>query len=80
MYISGEHHRNNENMDYFYQLEIWKGNINGALRVARQRDELTDWLVAMAPMGKAFPYKLYKLICWFVLLGLSPTNTVMVIW
>jgi gem associated protein 5 len=39
-------------MDYFYQLEIWKGNINGALRVARQRDELTDWLVAMAPMGK----------------------------
>ncbi|XP_053399556.1 gem-associated protein 5-like [Mercenaria mercenaria] len=49
--VEGEHHRNNENMDYFYQLEIWKGNINGALRVARQRDELSDWLVAMAPMA-----------------------------
>lgn len=50
--FSGEHHRNNENMDYFYQLEVWKGNIGGALRVARQRDELSDWLVAMAPMGR----------------------------
>lgn len=49
---SGEYHRSHENMDYFYQLEVWKGNINGALRVARQRDELSDWLVAMAPMGK----------------------------
>jgi len=39
-------------MDYFYQLEVWKGNISGALRVARQRDELSDWLVAMAPMGE----------------------------
>ena len=39
-------------MDYFYQLEIWKGNISGALRIAREREELSDWLVAMAPMGK----------------------------
>ena len=39
-------------MEYYYQLEIWKGNINGVLRVARQREELSDWLVAMAPMGE----------------------------
>lgn len=39
-------------MDYFYQLEIWKGNITGALRIAREREELSDWLVAMAPMGR----------------------------
>ena len=48
----GQHHRNHENMEYYYQLEIWKGNINGVLRVARQREELSDWLVAMAPMGE----------------------------
>ena len=40
-------------MEYYYQLEIWKGNINGVLRVARQREELSDWLVAMAPMGES---------------------------
>jgi hypothetical protein len=49
--ISGQYHRENDNMDYFYQLEIWKGNISGALRIAREREELSDWLVAMAPMG-----------------------------
>ncbi|XP_060078827.1 uncharacterized protein LOC132558299 [Ylistrum balloti] len=38
-------------MDYYYQLEIWKGNINGALRLAREREELSDWLVSMAPMA-----------------------------
>ncbi|KAL4230770.1 Gem-associated protein 5 [Mactra antiquata] len=47
-------------MDYFYQLEIWKGNINGALRVAKQRDELSDWLVAMAPMAS---YDTWTSVC-----------------
>ncbi|KAK3580429.1 hypothetical protein CHS0354_035471 [Potamilus streckersoni] len=51
LHLEGEYHRNNDNMEYYYQLEIWKGNINGALRVARQREELSDWLVAMAPMA-----------------------------
>ena len=46
-------------MDYYYQLEIWKGNINGALRLAREREELSDWLVAMAPMGK-FKFEIMK--------------------
>ncbi|CAG2198260.1 GEMIN5 [Mytilus edulis] len=49
--FSGQYHRENDNMDYFYQLEIWKGNITGALRIAREREELSDWLVAMAPMA-----------------------------
>ncbi|KAJ8298184.1 hypothetical protein KUTeg_024715 [Tegillarca granosa] len=48
---NGQYHRDHDNMDYFYQLEIWKGNINGALRLAREREELSDWLVAMAPMA-----------------------------
>ncbi|XP_069129450.1 gem-associated protein 5-like isoform X2 [Argopecten irradians] len=47
----GQHHRDHDNMDYYYQLEIWKGNINGALRLAREREELSDWLVSMAPMA-----------------------------
>lgn len=49
--LTGQNHKDNDNMDYYYQLEIWKGNINGVLRQARERDELSDWLVAMAPMG-----------------------------
>ncbi|XP_076070667.1 gem-associated protein 5-like isoform X2 [Mytilus galloprovincialis] len=49
--LEGQYHRENDNMDYFYQLEIWKGNITGALRIAREREELSDWLVAMAPMA-----------------------------
>ena len=32
-------------------MEIWKGNINKALNNAKERDELSDWLVAMAPLG-----------------------------
>lgn len=51
--LTGLNHKDNDNMDYYYQLEIWKGNINGVLRQAREREELSDWLVAMAPMGKS---------------------------
>lgn len=51
--LTGLSHKDNDNMDYYYQLEIWKGNINGVLRQAREREELSDWLVAMAPMGKS---------------------------
>ncbi|XP_055958734.1 gem-associated protein 5 isoform X1 [Patella vulgata] len=47
----GEYHQKNDNMDYFLQMEIWKGNIRGALQIAREKDELSDWLVAMAPLG-----------------------------
>lgn len=51
MTLEGLSHKDNDNMDYYYQLEIWKGNINGVLRQAREREELSDWLVAMAPMA-----------------------------
>ncbi|XP_041357872.1 gem-associated protein 5-like [Gigantopelta aegis] len=47
----GKHHLNHDNMDYYLHLEIWKGNIGGALQVARDREELSDWLVAMAPLA-----------------------------
>ncbi|XP_064609337.1 gem-associated protein 5-like [Liolophura sinensis] len=47
----GQHHLDHDNMDYYLQLEIWKGNIRGALKFAREREELSDWLVAMAPMA-----------------------------
>lgn len=51
-FIIGQFHRDHDNMEYYLQLEIWKGNISGVLRLAREQEELSDWLVAMAPMGE----------------------------
>ncbi|KAK6976015.1 Gem-associated protein 5 [Biomphalaria glabrata] len=38
-------------MEYHLQLELWRGNIAGAVQIARQRNELSDWIVAMAPLA-----------------------------
>ncbi|XP_005111524.2 uncharacterized protein LOC101862229 [Aplysia californica] len=38
-------------MDYHLQLELWRGNVAGAVQIARQRNELSDWIVAMAPQA-----------------------------
>ncbi|ESO89427.1 hypothetical protein LOTGIDRAFT_165023 [Lottia gigantea] len=56
----GEYHEKNENMEYYLQMEIWKGNIRGALQIARERDELSDWLVSMAPLGS---YEMWLTAC-----------------
>ncbi|CAG5129907.1 unnamed protein product, partial [Candidula unifasciata] len=38
-------------MEYHLQLELWRGNVAGALQIARQRNELSDWIVSMAPLA-----------------------------
>lgn len=47
----GQFHLEHDNMEYHLHMEIWKGNINKALNNAKERDELSDWLVAMAPLA-----------------------------
>ncbi|BFZ14739.1 hypothetical protein BsWGS_17778 [Bradybaena similaris] len=36
-------------MELHLQLEIWRGNVAGAVQIARQQNELSDWIVAIAP-------------------------------
>lgn len=52
MGFTGDNHANGDNLDYALQLEIWKGNVAGALRMAAEREQLTDWLVSLAAAGK----------------------------
>lgn len=47
----GEHHKDGGNLDYQLELEIWKGNLSGALQMATNKKQLTDWLVALSPLG-----------------------------
>nr|XP_006819751.1 PREDICTED: gem-associated protein 5-like [Saccoglossus kowalevskii] len=47
----GDYHLEQGNIDNFIQLEIWKGNIGRALQVAKDKGQLNDWLVSMAPLG-----------------------------
>ncbi|CAE1267507.1 GEMIN5 [Acanthosepion pharaonis] len=51
MSSSCQFHLEHDNMEYHLHMEIWKGNINKALNNAKERDELSDWLVAMAPLA-----------------------------
>ncbi|CAH1274597.1 GEMIN5 [Branchiostoma lanceolatum] len=44
-------HLENGHLDHSLQLAIWKGDIVGALQMASQHGQLTDWLVAMAPLA-----------------------------
>eukprot|EP00058_Branchiostoma_floridae_P018127 XP_002603616.1 hypothetical protein BRAFLDRAFT_93160 [Branchiostoma floridae] len=44
-------HLQNGHLDHSLQLAIWRGDIVGALQMARQHGQLTDWLVAMAPLA-----------------------------
>ncbi|KAK7097810.1 uncharacterized protein [Littorina saxatilis] len=38
-------------MEYALQMEIWKGNISGAIQIARERAKLSDWIVSLAPLA-----------------------------
>ncbi|GAB1608844.1 uncharacterized protein LOC115218449 isoform X2 [Argonauta hians] len=49
--IEGVCHKDHDNMEYHLHMEIWKGNISSALSWAKDRQQLTDWLVAMAPLA-----------------------------
>lgn len=44
-------HLGDAKMDYHLHLEMWRGNVAGAIQLAMQRHELSDWIVAMAPMA-----------------------------
>ncbi|CAI9731711.1 Hypothetical predicted protein [Octopus vulgaris] len=49
--ITCQSHIDHDNMEYHLHMEIWKGNITTALTWAKEREELSDWLVAMAPLA-----------------------------
>ncbi|GFN76524.1 gem-associated protein 5 [Plakobranchus ocellatus] len=44
-------HASDGKMDYHLHLEMWRGNVVGAVQLAQQRNELSDWIVAMSPMA-----------------------------
>lgn len=48
---AGQHHKESGNLDYKLQLEIWKGNLGGALETAVNSKQLTEWLVSLSPLG-----------------------------
>ncbi|XP_022241513.1 gem-associated protein 5-like isoform X2 [Limulus polyphemus] len=47
----GVKHRENGNLDLALQQELWIGNVGPALREAAEKRQLSDWLVALAPLG-----------------------------
>lgn len=47
----------NGHPELFHQLMLWKGDLKGVLQTAAERGELTDNLVAMAPVGMFFTTK-----------------------
>ncbi|XP_008070938.1 gem-associated protein 5 isoform X2 [Carlito syrichta] len=51
MEIEGKGHLENGHPELFHQLMLWKGDLKGVLQTAAERGELTDNLVAMAPVA-----------------------------
>ncbi|EDO28531.1 predicted protein, partial [Nematostella vectensis] len=51
LFTEGQHHADNSNMEYQLQLEMWKGNLAGALEMASKKKGLSDWLVALSPLA-----------------------------
>nr|XP_017526261.2 gem-associated protein 5 isoform X1 [Manis javanica] len=49
--VEGKGHLENGHPDLFHQLMLWKGDLKGVLQTAAERGELTDNLVAMAPVA-----------------------------
>ncbi|KAM5299988.1 gem-associated protein 5 isoform 2-T2 [Ctenodactylus gundi] len=47
----GKSHLENGHPELFHQLMLWKGDLKGVLQMAAERGELTDSLVAMAPVA-----------------------------
>ena len=46
-------------MEYALQMELWKGNISGAIQLARERAQLSDWIVSLAPLGQFEGFSLF---------------------
>lgn len=53
----GKGHLENGHPELYHQLMLWKGDLKGVLQTAAERGELTDNLVAMAPVGMFFSTK-----------------------
>ncbi|XP_060054020.1 gem-associated protein 5 isoform X2 [Erinaceus europaeus] len=51
MEAEGKSHLENGHPELFHQLMLWKGDLKGVLQFAAERGELTDSLVAMAPVA-----------------------------
>ncbi|XP_054424101.1 gem-associated protein 5 isoform X2 [Pteronotus mesoamericanus] len=51
MEAEGKGHLENGHPELFHQLMLWKGDLKGVLQTAAERGELTDNLVAMAPVA-----------------------------
>ncbi|XP_006165160.1 gem-associated protein 5 isoform X2 [Tupaia chinensis] len=49
--MEGKGHLENGHPELFHQLMLWKGDLKGVLQTAAERGELTDHLVAMAPVA-----------------------------
>ncbi|XP_004485370.2 gem-associated protein 5 isoform X2 [Dasypus novemcinctus] len=49
--VEGKGHLENGHPELFHQLMLWKGDLQGVLQTAAERGELTDNLVAMAPVA-----------------------------
>ncbi|XP_017655904.1 gem-associated protein 5 isoform X1 [Nannospalax galili] len=47
----GKGHLENGHPELFHQLMLWKGDLKGVLQAAAERGELTDSLVAVAPVA-----------------------------
>uniref|UniRef100_A0A4X1TS68 Gem-associated protein 5 n=1 Tax=Sus scrofa TaxID=9823 RepID=A0A4X1TS68_PIG len=47
----GKGHLENGHPELYHQLMLWKGDLKGVLQTAAERGELTDNLVAMAPVA-----------------------------
>ncbi|CAG5115561.1 unnamed protein product, partial [Candidula unifasciata] len=54
-------HLCHDKMELQLQLEIWRGNVSGAVQIARQRNQLSDWIVAMAPLVSSDFWELVSL-------------------
>uniref|UniRef100_T1JBR0 Uncharacterized protein n=1 Tax=Strigamia maritima TaxID=126957 RepID=T1JBR0_STRMM len=54
------YHKEHDNLEYALQLEIWKGNIGNAIELATTHNQLSDWLVSLAPLGS---HALWKKAC-----------------
>ncbi|XP_013417476.1 gem-associated protein 5 [Lingula anatina] len=52
----GDHHVSQGYIDGYLQLEIWKGNVSGALKYAAEHAVLSDWLMSIAPMASKRTY------------------------
>lgn len=47
--ISGGALKTSGNYKGFYNMELWRGNLHGALKAAVSTKHLNDWLVSLAP-------------------------------